>query len=126
MLRVVCVDDDTAMLHHLVFLCERIAEISSVEGFEKPEDSLEWIREHPCDLALLDIDMPDMDGIMLAQKIREIRPRVYIVFITGHTEYTTESWEIHPQGYLLKPITKSELQEEVERINTLRATRRRE
>ena len=126
MLRVICVDDDKLMLHHLVSLCGKIAEISDTQGFDKADDALAWLTDNPCELALLDIDMPDMDGITLAQKIREIRPRIYIVFVTGHTEYTTESWEIHPQGYLLKPITKSELQEEVEHICSLRSSRRRE
>ena len=56
MLRVLCVDDEELMLRHLVSLCAKTAGISETHGFDKAGKALAWVREHPCDLALLDME----------------------------------------------------------------------
>ena len=124
MLRVICVDDEKLMLQQLVSLCEDMAEISETKGFDRAKSALTWIRRHPCDLALLDINLPDMDGITLARRIHEIRPETDVVFVTGHPQYAVDSWSVHPRGYILKPVTKKDLQEEVDNIVALHSARR--
>ena len=124
MLKVLCVDDEKLMLQHLVSLCEKSDGISETHGFDKAGKALAWIKNHPCDLALLDINMPDMDGIALAGRIRELRPETEIVFVTGYPQYALDSWSVHPKGYLLKPVTKKDLQEELDYILSLRSPRR--
>lgn len=120
MLRVVCVDDEEPALQRVVSLCGETDGISETRGFGKPQDALDWVKEHPCDLALLDIRMPDMDGIRLAEKIRELQPGAEIVFVTGHAEHAVEAWAVHARGYVLKPVTPERLREEVEYVLSLR------
>ena len=123
MLRVLCVDDEKLTLQYLVSLCRDIPEISEVHGMDKPLEVLSWLRDNPCDLVFLDISMPETDGIRLSERIREMRPRTDIVFVTGHPRYAVESWTVHPAGYLLKPVSRDALQEEVDYVRTLRARR---
>ena len=123
-LKVVCVDDEKLMLQYLVSLCEKTADVDEIHGFDRAKKALAWIKEHPCDLALLDISMPDMNGITLAKQIRELRPETDIVFVTGYPQYALESWSVHPKGYLLKPIAKKDLQEELDYILSVRSPRR--
>ena len=123
MLKVLCVDDEKLTLQFLVSLCRDIPEIDEVHGLERAKDALSWLRDNPCDLVFLDIEMPEMDGLRLAERIREIRPKTDIVFVTGHPRFAVDSWSVHPAGYLLKPVTREALQQEVDYIRTLRARR---
>lgn len=123
MLKVVCVDDEKQSLQHLVSLCRNIPEIAAVKSFGKCGEALAWIESHPCDLILLEISMPEMDGITLARKIREIRPDTDIVFVTAHSEYAIDTWSIHPSGFIVKPVTQKTLQEEVDYVLSFRSRR---
>ena len=123
MLRVLCVDDEKLTLQYLVSLCRDIPEISDVYGLENPDEVLPWLHGNPCDLVFLDISMPGTDGIRLSEKIRELRPKTDIVFVTGHPRYAVDSWTVHPSGYLLKPVSRDALQEEVDYVRSLRARR---
>ena len=123
MLKVLCVDDEKLMLQHLVSLCRNIPEIAAVTGFGKSSEGLAWIESHPCDMILLEISMPEMDGITMARKIRDIRPDTDIVFVTAHSEYAIDTWSIHPSGFIVKPVTQKTLQEEVDYVLSLRSRR---
>ena len=82
MLKVLCVDDEKLMLRHLVSLCEKTADIDEIHCFDRAKKALSWVRDHSCDLALLDISLPDMNGITLAKRIQEVCPETDIVFVS--------------------------------------------
>ena len=124
MLKVLCVDDEKLTLQYLVSLCRSIPEIDEVHGVNGGKEALSWLHENPCDLVFLDIEMPDMDGIRLSERIRDMRPKTDIVFVTGYPQFAVDSWAVHPAGYLLKPVTREALQEEIDYIRTLRARRK--
>ena len=124
MLKVLCVDDEKLTLQYLVSLCRSIPEIDEVHGVNGGKEALSWLHENPCDLVFLDIEMPDMDGIRLSERIRDMRLRTDIVFVTGYPQFAVDSWAVHPAGYLLKPVTREALQEEIDYIRTLRARRK--
>ena len=121
MLNVLCVDDEKLALQGILSLCARVPEISQAQGFAHAGEALAWLRVHPCDLALLDIDLPEMDGITLAMKIKETRPDTDIVFVTGYAQYAVDAWAVHARGYLLKPVSLTQLQDEVRHVLSLRA-----
>ena len=119
-LRVLCVDDEKLMLQQILSLCARIPDITGTQGFSRARDALAWLEENPCNLALLDINLPDLDGILLAKRIKEIQPDMDIIFVTGYTQYALDAWELHARGYLLKPVTLERLQEEIRYVLSLR------
>ena len=124
MLKVLCVDDEQLTLRYLVSLCEKTADVAETYGFDRAKKALSWMKDHSCDLAFLDINLPDMDGITLARRIQELHPETDIVFVTGYPQYAADSWTVHPKGYLLKPVTKKGLQEKLDYILSLRSPRR--
>lgn len=65
----------------------------------------------PYDLVFLDIEMPALDGITLAKKIRARSENVFIVFLTSHIEYALEGYEVNALRYLTKPVDIEKLKE---------------
>ena len=72
---------------------------------------LEAFDRNPYDVLFLDIEMPAMDGITLAKKLREKNDKIYIVFLTGHIEYALEGYEVRALRYLTKPVQEDKLRE---------------
>lgn len=113
-MRIVCVDDEKLVLDFVCYICKQLPEIDDVIGFASPIKALEWLKENNADLAILDIDMPQMDGINLAVQIKQQAPKTAIIFLTGYSQYAVEAFSIHAHGYLLKPINKEQLACEVQ------------
>ena len=108
-----CVDDERKIMEYTVKLCRSMPQFSSAEGFTRSADALEWLKEHPADLALLDIDMPEMNGIELAARIKQLRPDIAVIFLTGYSQYALDAFRVHANGYLMKPVTEERLTEEI-------------
>ena len=83
-MRVLCVDDERLLMEDTVNLCQGLDLIDEAVGFTRPADALEYLEREWADLALLDIDMPGMNGIELAAAIREKQPEIPIIFLTGY------------------------------------------
>lgn len=78
------------------------------------KDGLSFLKEygkHEYDLLFLDIEMPQLDGIALAKRLRAMRSEVPIVFLTSHIEYALEGYEVNALRYLTKPIRTDKLRE---------------
>jgi len=113
-MRAICVDDEAMTLEYTVERCRELSQMDSVEGFAEARAALAWLKDHPIDIAFLDIDMPDMDGITLAARVKEMYSRAAIVFLTAYKEFAYDAMSVRPSGYLLKPLTREALLREVE------------
>ena len=108
-MKVICVDDEWQILQDTLQLCRQMPQIAAVEGFTRARDALQWMETHPVELAILDIHMPEMDGLALAKLIRERQRETDILFLTAHPQYAADAWAVHPTGYILKPLTRERL-----------------
>lgn len=113
-MRAICVDDEPLVLQLTASLCRDLPQIDEVESFAGPQEALDWLKENSADLAMLDIDMPGMNGIMLAAKIKEMHPDIAIIFLTGYSQYAVDAFALHASGYLMKPISREKLSAEVD------------
>lgn len=68
------------------------------------------------DVAFLDIEMPGMTGLELAQHIKAVAPKANIIFVTGFSQYAQEAYAIRPSGYVMKPATKEKIIAEIENL----------
>ena len=114
-----CVDDETLLLEDLKRAVEKSPDICQVEALDDPFEAAEWALEHPFDIAFLDVRMPVMSGIELADQLHQIRPGVPIIFCTGYREHALDAFRAHASGYLLKPIRAEKVQEEIDHIKAL-------
>ncbi len=113
-MKIICVDDEPLAVEDTLAMCRTISPVISAAGFTKAEEALEWLRTHPADIALLDINMPRVNGITLAEQIRQIRPETAILFLTAYKEYAFDAFSVHPTGYLLKPVMPDMLKKEID------------
>ena len=113
-LRIICIDDEKLVLGLTVAMCRELPSKPEVVGFQTANESLQWLKENRADIAILDINMPDLDGITLAAKIKEVQPDVSVIFLTGYSEYAVDAFGLHASGYLLKPVSAERLAAEID------------
>lgn len=113
-MKILCADDEELLLRLTVSLCQELPQKPEVVGFSSASDALAWLEDHTVDIALLDINMPGMDGITLAARIKEKYPDIAIIFLTGYAQYAVDAFQLHVSGYLLKPVSLERLTAEVE------------
>lgn len=68
-----------------------------------------WEEKKDIDILLLDIEMPGMNGILLAHKLRDMGENLQILFVTGMTEFALEGYDVDAVSYLLKPVRRERL-----------------
>ena len=110
----ICVDDEKLITDYVASLLAEMPGIDSVESFTRAKSALEYITSNHVDIAILDIDMPGMSGIDLALEMKKSSPDTAVVFLTGYSQYAVDAFRIHASGYILKPVSKEKLTEEVE------------
>lgn len=82
-----------------------------IDTFSDGRILLTRFEERPFDIVFLDIEMPEIDGITLARKLRATSDSVFIVFLTSHIEYALEGYEVNALRYLTKPADPNKVKE---------------
>ena len=57
--------------------------------------------------------MRGMNGVELAKKLKDINPKLNIIFVTGFDQYTGDAMKLHASGYIMKPVTKEKVEAEL-------------
>ncbi len=115
-MKVMIVDDEEMVLHNLTNKLRHIDCISDVAAFLSPLDALAHVCANKTDVAFLDIDMRQMHGLYLAEKVKEISPKTHIVFITCYAKYAIDAFKLKVDGYLVKPVSREDIEEELDFI----------
>ena len=92
-------------------LCEQIPELEVVKAFNNPAMFLSEVSELDFDLCILDIEMPMISGIEVANLLQG----KLIIFATAYKEFALEAFELDAVDYLQKPIKKERLQMAVQK-----------
>lgn len=102
MYQVLIVDDEFLARKLLQGYVEKIPELTLAGTAQNAFEAFSFIKEHHVDVLLLDIHMPDLNGIELARMLKDVPA---IIFTTAYSEYALESYEVSAVDYLLKPVT---------------------
>ena len=114
--KVVMADDEPGVMLLLCSILSKLEGALVIGTAENANDAITLIKEHNPDLAFLDIELPDMKGIDLAEKLRDIKPDMAIVFITAHQEYSLDAFKLYASDYILKPIDEERVKSTFQRI----------
>ena len=122
MLNFVLCDDNLNMLNKLSKMFESIFISNNIEAniacsSNKPQEILDFVTLNKTDVVILDIQLKsNINGLELAEKIRAINKSCYLIFTTGHMEYSLIAYKLKTFDYLPKPITFEILEESVLRL----------
>lgn len=90
-------------------LCEQIPELEVIKAFNSPKLFLAELPQLDFDLCILDIEMPEMNGLQVANLLNG-KP---VIFTTAYKEYAAEAFDINAIDYVRKPVKKERLQQAV-------------
>jgi two-component system response regulator AlgR len=120
-LRVLIVDDEVlarSRLRTLLGDCnEPLVEV--VGEAANAVQAMEHIQRAPCDLVLLDIHMPGVDGMALAANIQTLPAPPRVVFVTAHAEHALRAFDLEAVDYLTKPVRLERLQQALQKVQRL-------
>lgn len=112
MYQVLIVDDEFLARKLLQDYVSKIPELQLAGTAQNAFEAFSFCKEHHIDIVLLDIHMPDLNGIELARTLKNVPS---IIFTTAYSEYALESYEVSAVDYLLKPIALPRFMQAIEK-----------
>ena len=106
-LRVAITDDEAPARNRIKNLLDDVSEMVPIELVGEAENGhklLEMLHSHQADVVLLDIRMPEMDGLETARHLQKLDEPPHVVFTTAYDDYAVSAFELHAIDYLVKPI----------------------
>lgn len=113
-MNILLVDDEELQLLRLKNICEKLLEGNDFYSFTNPKLAYEEAKNNNMDIAFLDIEMPEVNGIQLAKKLKKLNPLINIIFVTAYDNYALDAYNIHASGYVLKPVNETRIKNELE------------
>lgn len=115
-LRVLVVDDERPALDELQYLLDQDDRVGEVVACQSATDALRTLHEREVDAVFLDIQMPGLTGLELAQVLQRFRTPPPVVFVTAHEAHAVDAFDLRAVDYVLKPVREERLAEAVRRI----------
>ena len=115
-MNILVVDDEYFALELMKQALMEVAPGTTLFPCQDVESALRLAEENLIDVAFLDIQMPEKDGIQLALELKQIHPKINIVFATGYSDYMKQGIDLRMSGYLLKPVTADAVRTELENL----------
>ncbi|UHA73542.1 response regulator [Paenibacillus sp. 481] len=116
-MKTMIVDDEIMALRSMHNHLNHFADLEVVGLFQDPREALKLANEEHIDLIFLDIEMPEINGMVLAELLLEAQPHVQIVFVTAYSEYAIEAFEVNALDYILKPVQRTRLAKTLQRCS---------
>src|SRR5262245_25796988 len=113
-LRVIIADDERPARSFLAALLRGFEDVELIGEAETGTEAVELIEQQHPDLALLDLQMPELDGLGVVRMLRKNRMPL-IAFVTAYDEYAVKAFEVNAVDYLLKPVEAARLRETLNR-----------
>lgn len=117
--KIIMADDEYGVSLLLGSILSELEDALVVGTAENAIDTIKLVKEQSPDIAFLDIQLPDMTGIELAENLREIKPDLAIVFITAHQEYSLDAFKLYASDYILKPVDQERVKTTFRRIQQM-------
>jgi DNA-binding LytR/AlgR family response regulator len=115
-LTVLLIDDERPALDELSYLLSQDPRVGEVLTSDSATEALRILHELDVDAVFLDIQMPGLTGLELAQVLSRFRTPPPIVFVTAHEAHAVEAFDLRAVDYVLKPVRAERLAEAVRRV----------
>ncbi|PPC64671.1 DNA-binding response regulator [Pantoea sp. ICBG 1758] len=118
-MKAIIVEDEFLARQELSWMIQQHSQITVEASFDDGLDVLKYLQTHRVDVIFLDINIPSLDGMLLAQNIHQFTHKPLIVFITAWKDYAVEAFELDAFDYILKPYHEARI---ITMLNKLEAT----
>lgn len=108
-MKVIIVEDEILAQQELTWLINTHSQMEIVGTFDDGLDVLKFLQHNRVDAIFLDINIPSLDGVLLAQNINQFAHKPFIVFVTAWKEHAVEAFELEAFDYILKPYQESRI-----------------
>lgn len=114
-LRTLIVDDEPLAIERMQVICRDIAAIEVAGTALDGAAALRQIGALEPDLVLLDMTMPELDGLSVARLLNKSENAPAVIFVTAHDNFAVEAFDLEAVDYVLKPVTPERLERAVAR-----------
>ena len=114
-LKALVVDDEAPARSELRYLLDEAGGVEVVGEASNASEAFQLIKAIPYDVIFLDIDMPGLSGVQLAELLAELERPPSIIFVTAHSEHAVKAFEVAATDYLVKPVDLDRLRTAIER-----------
>lgn len=118
-MKTILVDDNQYDLELLKEECANIPGVRILGTFDNAKNALAYAERNPVDFALLDIEMPEMNGITLAGKLKEVNPDIIIIFVTAYSHFALDALKIKADYFVIKPYERADVLDAIRRAKLL-------
>jgi len=115
-IKTVIIDDEPRSLDRLKILFENFDEVDILATFENPEEGLAFILKNEPDLVMLDVEMPKISGLEIAEEVGKRLSNTKIIFSSAYSHYAIKAIKASVFDYLLKPVSIDELKASLQRF----------
>ena len=115
-LKVLVIDDERPALDELSWLLSQDPRVHDVLTCDSATEALRLLQDLEVDAIFLDVQMPGLTGLELAQVLARFKTPPPIVFVTAHEEHAVDAFELRAVDYVLKPVRPERLAEAVRRV----------
>jgi two-component system response regulator LytT len=110
------VDDEAPARSELKYLLDELGQTEVVSEAASVREAVEKLKEYPCDVMFLDVNMPEATGMQLAEALQHLKYPPAVVFVTAYSEFALDAFKVHAIDYLIKPVEKDSLAQAVARV----------
>ncbi|KJV50358.1 LytTR family transcriptional regulator [Pantoea sp. BL1] len=118
-MKAIIVEDEFLAQQELSWMIQQHSQITIEACFDDGLEVLKYLQNHRVDVIFLDINIPSLDGMLLAQNINQFAHKPLIVFITAWKEHAVDAFELDAFDYILKPYHESRI---ITMLNKLEAS----
>lgn len=115
-MKILLVDDEQLQLIRLENTVKKVLPDAEIFSFTNPKKAYEDTIDMKLDIAFLDIEMPLINGIDLAKKLKKNNPLINAIFVTAYDKYALDAYNIHASGYVVKPVKVEKVKKELDAL----------
>ncbi len=115
-LKAIIVDDEAPARSELTYLLGEVGGVEVVAEAAGVREAIEKLKEYPCDVMFLDINMPEATGLRLAEALQNLKYPPAVVFVTAYSEHAMDAFRVNAIDYLQKPVETERLAKAVARV----------
>ena len=116
MLKAMIVDDEAPARSELRFLLDELGQTEVVAEAASVREAIGKMKEYPCDVIFLDVNMPEATGLKLAEALQHLKYPPAVVFVTAYSEFALEAFKVNAVDYLVKPVETDRLAQAIARV----------